>query len=469
MPSIASSRITRVDDFNQADAGQRRRAQRDRRGLVLTAPQRERAVVVGVELASEPGLLPLADSLDELTRLADTAGIDVLARVTQRLPSPHPASFIGSGKVQALTEVAADEQAQVVIFDIELSPRQQRVLEEALGQEVKVIDRTALILDIFAKHARTREGIVQVELAQYEYRLPRLTRAWTHLARQAGGGAGGNGGGVGLRGPGETQLEMDRRQIGRRIAKLHTELQNIRAHRQRSAARRAHDLMPRFGLVGYTNAGKSTLLNRMTAAQAYADDQLFATLDPLTRKCALADGLQAYMTDTVGFIQKLPPSLVAAFRATLEAVTDAHMLIHVVDASHPNVEEHMAVVEDVLDTLGAGRTPAALALNKIDRLPSDSDAVAQLRAASRAHYAAVAPISAATGDGVPALKRALAQWLHAQMDAVSVVIPYARGDLVSLIHQCGQISAESYDADGTRIDGRVPRHVMPQLAGFACR
>lgn len=463
MPAIAPSRITRVDDFNQADARQSRRAQRDRQGLVLTAPQRERAVIVGVELAAEPGLLPLADSLDELTRLADTAGLDVLDRVTQRLPSPHPASFIGSGKVQELAAVAADEQAQVVIFDVELSPRQQRVLEEALGQEVKVIDRTALILDIFAKHARTREGIVQVELAQYEYRLPRLTRAWTHLARQAGGG------GVGLRGPGETQLEMDRRQIGRRIAKLHTELQNIRAHRQRSAARRAHDLMPRFGLVGYTNAGKSTLLNRLTAAQAYADDQLFATLDPLTRKCALADGLQAYMTDTVGFIQKLPPSLVAAFRATLEAVTDAHLLIHVVDASHPNVEEHMAVVEDVLDTLGAGRTPAALALNQIDRLPAGSDALARLRAASRAHYAAVVPLSAATGEGVPALKRALAQWLHAQMDAVSVVIPYARGDLVSLIHQCGQISAESYDAAGTRIDGRVPRHVVPQLAGFACR
>ena len=460
----SQSNITHIDDFSQI--GAETRQLRDSQGLILNVPQREQAVIVGAEWKSDPGLLPLEESLAELTLLADTAGIDVLDSLTQNLETPNPASFIGSGKVQELVQRVTALRAQVVIFDIELSPRQQRVLEQELGQEVKVIDRTALVLDIFAKHARTREGIVQVELAQYAYRLPRLTRAWTHLARQAGGGAGGNGGGVGLRGPGETQLEVDRRQIARRIDKLNAELQSIRSHRQRNKARRNQDMTPRLGLVGYTNAGKSTLLNRLTAARALADDQLFATLDPITRSLELESGLQAYITDTVGFIQKLPTAVVAAFRATLETVNDSHLLLHVVDASHQSAEEHLTVVEEVLDTLGAGNIPSVLVLNKTDLLAPGSDLTNRIRETSLEHYLAVMPISAQSGEGVPALRSVLSQALYARMDAVSVVIPYARGDLVSKVHQYGQIDAETYQENGTRIEGRVPHHLSPLLHDF---
>lgn len=459
--------ITRVDDFSGIDRAHAGQAARDERGLVITEPQRETAVVVGVELNSEPGVLSLHQSLAELVLLADTAGIDVLAELTQRMHTPNPASFIGSGKVQELVEAVQTHDAQVVIFDVELSPRQQRELEGALGQHVKVIDRTALILDIFAKHARTREGIVQVELAQYEYRLPRLTRAWTHLARQAGGRVGGAGGGVGLRGPGETQLEMDRRQITRRIERLNRELRQIRDHRQRSSARRAQDPTLRLGLVGYTNAGKSTLLNQLTDAGVYADDRLFATLDPVTRMLKLPDGLRAYVTDTVGFIQKLPTTLVAAFRATLEAVNDVQLLLHVVDASQPNVEEHLLVVEEVLDTLGAGQTPMVLVLNKMDRLPPQADPQAAIPAASTAPYAAVVAVSALKGQGIEQLLRTVTEVLATQMQPVSVVLPYARGDLLSLMHQHGQIDSETYHAAGTHVSGRVPQPLAARLAEFA--
>lgn len=459
---FSSSGITRVDDFSQADAD--RRLRRDEQGLYVNVSLRERAIIVGAEWESEPGLLSIEDSLAELSLLADTAGIDVLARLTQRLRTPNPASFIGSGKVQELVDLAEELQAQVVIFDIELSPRQQRELEGRLGENVKVIDRTALVLDIFAKHARTREGIAQVELAQYEYRLPRLTRAWTHLARQAGGGTGG---GVGLRGPGETQLEMDRRQITRRIEKLREELQAIRRHRQRGRTRRMQDMMPRLGLVGYTNAGKSTLLNRLTEANVKAEDQLFVTLDPVTRRLDLENGLQTYLTDTVGFIQKLPTSVVAAFRATLETVNESNLLLHVVDASHQSAEEHITAVEEVLDNLGAARIPSILVLNKIDLLGSEDSQVDHLQNQSWEHYVAAVPISAGTGAGVDDLRRALARVVYAQMDAVSVLIPYARGDLVSKFHQYGQISSESYQAEGTRIDGRAPRHLISQLHDFS--
>ncbi len=467
VPHSSQSHITRIDDFSRI--GDTASQARDHQGLILNTPQRERAIIVGAEWKSDPGFLPLAESLAELTLLADTADIEVLDSLTQKLEVPNPASFIGSGKVRELVQRATELRAQVVIFDLELSPRQQRVLEQALGQEVKVIDRTALVLDIFAKHARTREGIVQVELAQYEYRLPRLTRAWTHLARQAGGSVGGNGGGVGLRGPGETQLEMDRRQIMRRIDKLNEELQSIRDHRQRNKARRNRDRTPRLGLVGYTNAGKSTLLNQLTDAQVWADDQLFATLDPITRSLALENGLQAYITDTVGFIQKLPTAVVAAFRATLETVNDSDLLLHVVDASHPGMEDHLTAVEEVLDTLGAGDIPTVLVLNKIDLLPTDNDPIAQVHEIDPEHYLAVVPVSAKRGAGIPALRDALSRLLYARMDAVSVVIPYARGDIVSKLHQYGQIDAETYQEDGTRIEGRVPPHLSPLLHDFAIR
>jgi GTPase len=310
-----SASITQVETFGSEN--QRRAVEvRDDEGLLQVGGPDEIAVLVGVELSGEPALLDLEDSLDELALLADTAGLHVGGRLTQKLNHPHPATFIGQGKLDELKMIVLELGANVVIFDDELSPSQQRGVEKVLDQEIKVIDRTALILDIFARHARTREGSVQVELAQYEYRLPRLTRAWTHLARQAGGRAGGAAGGVGVRGPGETQLEVDRREIGRRIAHLKRELEEIHQQREQYRQRRRQSPTPVIAVVGYTNAGKSTLLNAVSDANVVAENQLFATLDPTTRRVELPSGRQSLFSDTVGFIQKLPTTLVAAFRAT---------------------------------------------------------------------------------------------------------------------------------------------------------
>ncbi len=299
-------------------------------------PLYESAILVGIEIKGRHPTWSLEDSLSELERLAETAGLRVVGRMEQRLDRPHPATYIGSGKVEELIALRADTGAQVVVFDEELSPAQQRELERAFANpDVKVLDRTALILDIFAQHAHTREGALQVELAQYEYRLPRLTRAWTHLARQAGGAsARGGAGGVGLRGPGETQLEVDRREIGKRIAHLKRELEEVRKHRAQYRRRRNEEAIPVIALVGYTNAGKSTLLNALTGSDVLTADQLFATLDPTTRRIKLPGGREVLATDTVGFIQKLPTTLVAAFRATLEEIAEADLILHVVDITH---------------------------------------------------------------------------------------------------------------------------------------
>ena len=288
--------------------------------LLETESPKEKALLVGVNLRRNEDLLSLEDSLEELELLADTAGVEVVGVETQNLDIPNAKTFIGKGKVEEIKILAGELDADMVIFDNELSPRHQRELESAFGDSVRVIDRTALILDIFAQHAETSEGRFQVELAQYEYRLPRLTRAWTHLARQAGGGGGraGSVGGVGLRGPGETQLEVDRRLITTRIEYLKGELEKVRAHRMRYRERRKKTKVPVVALVGYTNAGKSTLLNRLSKSDVYVADQLFATLDPTTRRVELPGGQAVLFTDTVGFIQKLPTELVAAFRATLE-------------------------------------------------------------------------------------------------------------------------------------------------------
>ena len=310
------------------------------------------------------------DSLTELALLSDTAGLEVVGELTQKLNHPHVETYIGPGKVEELKALAEDSLTQVVIFDDELSPRHQRELEKALGTNMRVLDRTALILDIFAQHANTSAGMLQVELAQYEYYLPRLTRQWTHLARQAGGGGGraGSTGGVGLRGPGETQLEVDRRQIRNRIANLKKQIEKVRAHRERYRAQRKRSRLPTVALVGYTNAGKSTLLNRLAKADVYVADQLFATLDPTTRRVELPGGYQALFTDTVGFIQKLPTTLVAAFHATLEEIAEADLLLHLVDISHPNALNQFEVVQQTLEEIGAGHIPIITALNK-DRPP----------------------------------------------------------------------------------------------------
>ena len=326
----------------------------------------ERALLVGCELTRGEGGWPLDASLAELGQLARTAGLAVAGQERQRLVRPNPATYIGSGKAAQIAEVASSLRADVVLFDDELAPNQQRNLEEILGEGIKVIDRSALILDVFAAQARSHEGKIQVELAQLEYRLPRLTRMWTHLARQAGGRSAGRGG-VGVRGPGETQLEVDRRRVRNRIGRLRRELRDIAAARSGHRERRRQNRIPVAALVGYANAGKSTLMNALTGAKVRAENRLFATLDPTTRRIQIGE-VPLLITDTVGFVQKLPADLVAAFRATLEEVVEADLLIHVVDACHPMAREQAAEVVRVLRELGATDRPTVTVLNKVDRL-----------------------------------------------------------------------------------------------------
>lgn len=439
---------------------------RDEAGLVSTAPVEERAILVGVELQSQPSLLALEDSLDELALLAKTAGVRAIARITQRLEAANPATLIGSGKVEELRMAVTELGANVVIFDDELSPRQQRELEKELGEEVKVVDRTALILDIFARHARTREGAVQVELAQYEYRLPRLTRAWTHLARQAGGRAGGASGGVGVRGPGETQLEVDRREINRRIAFLKQQLAEISKHREHYRSQRRQAAIPVVAVVGYTNAGKSTLLNTIANADVVAEDQLFATLDPTTRRVKLPSDRLALFSDTVGFIQKLPTQLVAAFRSTLEEVNEADLLLHVVDISHANMAEQIAAVEEILDDLGAATKPTVVALNKIDRLDRSNPDDAQLLAQALADNPDAVLISAIHGIGLEHLLAAVDAALRERMARIDALIPYSRGDLVAMLHEHGTVEVETHTEHGTHLVGRLPVELVGRLAPF---
>jgi GTP-binding protein HflX len=418
----------------------------------------ETAILVGVELRGRPQAWRLEESLAELERLAETAGLRVAGTLEQRLDRAHPATLIGSGKVEEMVALRADTGATVIVFDEELSPAQQRELEKAVGrQDVKVLDRTALILDIFAQHARTREGALQVELAQYEYRLPRLTRAWTHLARQTGGASGrGGNGGVGLRGPGETQLESDRREIGRRISHLKGELEKVRAHRAQYRRKRQEESLPVVALVGYTNAGKSTLLNALSGSEVFAADQLFATLDPTTRRIKLPGGREVLVTDTVGFIQKLPTTLVAAFRATLEEIREADVIVHVADVTHSNAEQQVATVLDVLRELGATEEPIVTALNKIDALPIESHA-----AFTAGLPGNTVALSALTGEGIAGLLGKIEQCLVEELVTVRLLIPYVRGDLLSLIHERGAITHEVHRPEGTQLVARIP----PDLAG----
>lgn len=423
----------------------------------------DRGLLVGVAIRGQPELFSLEDSLSELARLAETAGVVVVDVLTQTIEAPNPATYIGKGKLDELVTRVHAEGIGVVIFDNELNPRQQREIEKAINNDnVKVLDRTALILDIFAQHARTREGALQVELAQYEYRLPRLTRAWTHLARQVGGRAGGATGGVGVRGPGETQLESDRREIRKRIAFLRRQLEEVRTHREQYRLRRRAANIPLIALVGYTNAGKSTLLNALSGADVLAVDQLFATLDPTTRRFTLPSGREALLTDTVGFIQKLPTQLVAAFRATLEEILEADLLLHVVDVSHPNVIEQASAVEDVLDELGAMSIPAVVALNKVDRLagrPIPSDILEALPDA--------VPISALTGEGLDRLQARLDDVLEAQLGVpITVLIPYDQGELVDLFHRLGHIDRLEYRPEGTLVVGKSPPALSARLRPY---
>lgn len=429
----------------------------------LSERPQEKAFLVGVEVHNQPGPISLEDSLEELERLSETAGLEVVGELTQKIDRPYPDTYIGSGKVEELRAFVDETLADVIIFDFDLSPRHQRELEKIFGLKVRILDRTALILDIFAQHASTREGILQVELAQYNYRLPRLTRAWTHLARQAGGGGGraGSVGGVGLRGPGETQLEVDRREISKRITKLKIEIEKIREHRHQYRQQRKRTKTPIVALVGYTNAGKSTLLNNLAKTDIYVADQLFATLDPTTRRVSLPDKRVILLTDTVGFIQKLPTQLIVAFRATLEEISEADLLLHVIDVTHPAAKEQATAVIQTLKEIKADHIPVINVLNKIDRLSPEHLATIQLD-----EYPNSVAISAMTGLGTLALLEKMDSILFESYLPLKVKIPYANGQLISLIHESGQVDTIKYGSKWVEIKGKIPGRLYARFQPF---
>ncbi len=428
-----------------------------------TRRPRERAFLIGVEIRGDDHLLTLKDSLAELGLLAETAGLQVVGQSTQHMEKPNVKTYIGSGKVDEVRMLAEEVKADVILFDNELSPRHLRELELQYGNNIRILDRTALILDIFAQHANTNEGSLQVELAQYEYRLPRLTRAWTHLARQAGGGGGRSGavGGVGLRGPGETQLEVDRREIRTRIKHLKEQIEKMRVHRQQYRSRRKKSLTPVVALVGYTNAGKSTLLNSLSKSDVYVADKLFATLDPTTRRVAMSDGHIALFTDTVGFIQKLPTTLVAAFRATLEEIAEADLLIHVIDITHPQAHEQARAVYQTLTDIEADHIPILTALNKIDSLTDPEHAREAV-----ADFPSAVSISALTGEGIPELLVKAHAYLYEDYILIQVNLPYQEGGLVTLFHEQGQVERVEQVSGGVEISGRIPGRLLSYFRPF---
>ena len=420
---------------------------------------------MGVELQANPYHWPAEDSLNELALLADTAGLKVVGQLYQRLQQPMQKYFIGSGKLRELVALREQDLFDLVIFDDELSPTQTRNLERDLN--IGVLDRTALILDIFAQHARTHEGRIQVELAQYEYLLPRLRRQWTHLERQAGSGGGTSAGGaVGLRGPGETQLELDRRAIDQRIALLKQQLGAVHRHRELYRKRRRQSGVPIAALVGYTNAGKSTLLNALAGANVLAEDRLFATLDPTTRQIELPGGKPLLLTDTVGFIQKLPTQLIAAFRATLEEINEADVLLHVLDITHANAQEQEQVVEATLRELGVRDRPIITVLNKVDQIEGVHAGNVADMAAELGLPADFVAVSARFGWGLEQLRERIEQTLAAAMVELDALIPYQRNDLVSLWHERGVVASQEYGETGTHVIGRVPRELSYQFTAF---
>ena len=417
---------------------------------------REKIVLVGVTLPPDT-VEETEISLDELALLVDTAGADEVGRVTQRRDAPDPPTYVGKGKAEELREVAEATDCDTVVFDNELTPAQQYNLERLLGRTA--IDRTAVILDIFAQNAHSQEGKAQVELAQLRYRLPRLRRRAGALSQQAGGMSAAGGARIGTRGPGETQLEVDRRRIVRRVHKLEADLRDIERHRttQRKASRRGH--LHRAVIVGYTNAGKSTLLNRLTDAGVLVEDRLFATLDATTRRLSLPGGERVLVTDTVGFIRKLPHQLVEAFKSTLDVAVDADLLVHVVDSGAPDVSGNIRAVREVLGEIGAERVPELLAFNKSDVAPT---AAARLVEA----YEGSVALSATTGEGVERLLATIGDRLRSLTPVVELVIPYERGDVLAAAHRAGEVLGESPGEGGMHIRGRFDEVTVGRFREF---
>ncbi|HMP76755.1 MAG TPA: GTPase HflX [Kiritimatiellia bacterium] len=421
------------------------------RQLYSSEEKPETALLVGVQHARHPAW-EVEDHLDELTLLCQTAGAVVVDRLVCRLGRVNPGLYVGSGKAEEIADRVRADGISTVVFDDDLSPVQGRNLEEILG--TKVIDRTQVILHIFAQHARTREGRMQVELAQLEYLLPRLRRMWTHLERQKGG--------MGMHGPGEKQLELDRRRILERLDRFRVDLQDVRRHRAEQRRGRRRHGWGMVSLVGYTNAGKSTLLNSLTGADVLAYDKLFATLDPTTRQLRLPNHQQVLLTDTVGFIRKLPHGLVESFKATLEEVIHADLLLHVVDASHPRVEDQMAAVDGVLAELGVQDKPILYAFNKIDQ----PEARARAAALAAGHHPSIC-VSGLRGDGLEELRAALADALRDHLVRATVSIPLAEAKLLAAIRSGATVFSTEYDGDRALIQGAFPPRLWGACAAYA--
>lgn len=418
-----------------------------------TARAQERCVLVGID--TPDSAWDLDASLEELSRLADTAGAQTVGELTQRLDHPYAKTYLGSGKVLELKDLCQACEADVVIFDAELSPSQQANIERILGMKYKVIDRTALILDIFGLHAKTHEGKLQVQMAQLQYLYPRLRGMWAHLAKDR------TRGGIGSRfGQGESQLEVDRRLIRDRMSILRRELANIAGTRDVQRKDRCESDVFRVALAGYTNAGKSTLLNRLTDAGVYVQDQLFATLDPTTRVLTLPGGKQTTITDTVGFVRKLPHTLVESFKSTLAEVADAHLILHVVDGNDPHLVEQMTAVDEVLGEIGADEAPRLLVFNKADLL--EPDTLADLRE----QYPDALFASAVTGLGIEALVVRLAFEAAQRDERLRVLLPYDKGALLSDCHKFGHIISEEYVERGTLVEAVVPVSLANRIRPF---
>jgi GTP-binding protein HflX len=431
--------------------------------MIETRPKKnhERAILVGLEKAGV-SKWDLKDSLDELAELANSAGAEVVETVTQKLQKPTAPYYIGKGKAELIKESFQDRQVTSVIFDDELSPAQGRNLENLLAR--KVLDRTQLILDIFAQRARSREGRLQIELAQLQYLLPRLTRMWEHLSRQTGG--------IGMRGPGETQLEVDRRRVQERIVRLERELESVRKTRAVQREGRKRNQWPVASVVGYTNAGKSTLLNLLTGADVIAEDRLFATLDPTTRSFTLPNKQRVLLTDTVGFLRKLPHTLIESFKATLEEVHEADLLIHVVDLSHARVDEQMAAVDGVIKELDAFGKQTLIVFNKIDKIdpPPPAYGTASNRELVEAYLQRTpgsVAISAKTGEGVSTLVRALQDALSSWRLQLRFRIPSNESALIAEIHRVGHVLELRYDENDALIVAHVPPQLEQKLSQFA--